>query len=49
MSVLLTGLLLRPNRYTDGNIRKKMEEYEATQEILMKRLTEKDKTLSKNW
>ncbi|KAG4065102.1 hypothetical protein HA402_007499 [Bradysia odoriphaga] len=34
--------------YADENIRKKMEEYEATQEILVKRLAEKEKTLAKN-
>ncbi|XP_037040800.1 transforming acidic coiled-coil-containing protein 3-like isoform X2 [Bradysia coprophila] len=31
----------------DENIRKKMEEYEATQEILLKRITEKDKAITK--
>lgn len=40
---------LNLNRYADENIRKKMEEYETNQEILMKRLTEKENTLAKNW
>lgn len=34
-------------RSADENIRKKMEEYEATQEILLKRITEKDKAITK--
>jgi len=33
---------------TDENIKKKMEEYEATQEILLKRITEKDKAIARS-
>lgn len=34
-------------RSVDENIQKKMQEYEATQEILLKRLTEKEKSITK--